>query len=66
MTFAASVCCGSSASGQVGSGPDFWDPSHIAVEASGNLVVTDRNLQAVLRVDPATGDRTIVSRASAH
>jgi len=33
------------------------------VEASGDLVVTDAGLSAVVRVDPVTGDRTIVSDA---
>jgi hypothetical protein len=31
------------------------------VEAGGTLVVVDDSLQAVVRVDPGTGDRTIVS-----
>ena len=60
---AAAVCRGTSAFGVVGSGPDFGDPSDIAVEASGDLVVVDRDLDAVVRVDPVTGDRTIVSDA---
>ncbi len=47
----------------VGSGPGFQAPTGIAVEASGDLVVTDNALDAVLRVDPVTGDRTIVSDA---
>ena len=46
-----------------GAGPDFADPHDIAVEASGDLVVADPGLVAVLRVDPVTGDRTIVSDA---
>jgi DNA-binding beta-propeller fold protein YncE len=47
-----------------GRGPSFVNPQRIAVEASGHLVVLDGmfGLQAVLRVDPATGNRTIVSR----
>ena len=36
----------------------------IAVEANGQLVVVDSNLDAVLRVDPLTGNRTIVSDAA--
>ena len=28
----------------------------------GSLVVVDANLDAVIRVDPTTGDRTIISR----
>jgi streptogramin lyase len=35
------------------------------VEADGSLVVTDRRLdEAVVRVDPVNGNRTIVSEAS--
>jgi hypothetical protein len=37
-------------------------PQGIAIEADGHLVVMDSLLPAVVRVDPATGDRTIVSR----
>jgi sugar lactone lactonase YvrE len=36
----------------------------IAVEASGHLVVIDRGRQAVVRVDPETGERTLVSDAT--
>jgi hypothetical protein len=45
-----------------GSGPPFAAPERIAVEASGNLVVVDAGLQAVVRVNAITGDRTILSR----
>ena len=39
-------------------------PSGIAVvEADGSLVVVDNGLDAVVRVDPASGDRTIISDA---
>jgi len=48
----------------VGSGPAFEDPIGIAVEASGTLVVADPILQAVLRVDPVSGDRAIISDAT--
>jgi streptogramin lyase len=48
----------------VGSGPRLGGPSGMALEASGSFVVTDEGLDAVLRVDPVTGDRTIVSDAS--
>ena len=44
-----------------GTGPALSFPVSIAVEASGDLVVLDFGLDAVLRVDPVTGDRTIVS-----
>jgi streptogramin lyase len=39
----------------------FGFPAGIAVEADGHLVVTDVGLNVVLRVDPDTGDRSIVS-----
>ena len=45
----------------VGSGPAFEFPSGIAVEPDGSLVVIDSGLDAVIRVDPETGDRTIIS-----
>ena len=50
--------------------PGFYLPRGIAVEATGGLVVVDRGLDkavrgspsaAVVRVDPVSGDRTIVS-----
>jgi hypothetical protein len=37
-------------------------PGGIEVEATGTLVVVGGVLDAVLRVDPLTGDRTVVSR----
>ena len=46
----------------VGSGPPFFSPTDLAVEASGALVVVDTWLGAVVRVDPVSGDRTVVSR----
>jgi streptogramin lyase len=47
--------------GTIGSGPLFRTPENIAVEADGQLVVVDADVEAVLRVNPATGDRTIIS-----
>jgi sugar lactone lactonase YvrE len=46
----------------VGSGPDFRVPDGIAVESNGKLVVTDTT--GVLRVDPASGNRSVVSDSS--
>jgi hypothetical protein len=46
----------------VGSGPVLGGPYSIALEPSGSLVVVDVILVAVLRVDPATGDRTVISQ----
>ena len=47
--------------GMVGSGPAFMSPFGIAVEADGSLVVVDSVLKAVVRVDPTTGNRMIIS-----
>jgi hypothetical protein len=59
-------------SGQgVGSGPLFDTPQSIVVEPEGTFLVTSRHFiisntlypyVLVMRIDPATGDRTIVSR----
>ena len=46
------------------SGPGFVRPIDIAIEADGSLVVTDFDLEAVLRVDQVSGDRTIISDAN--
>ena len=43
-----------------GLGPPFLDAEAIAVEGDGQLVIVDRALQAVVRVDPISGNRTIV------
>jgi DNA-binding beta-propeller fold protein YncE len=45
----------------MGDGPPFQFPQSIAVEANGQLVVADRDRAAVLRVDPESGNRTILS-----
>jgi len=50
-----------------GHGPPLVFPESIAVERDGHLVVVDgfarfAGLRAVVRVDPHTGDRTIVSQ----
>ncbi len=49
-------------------GPSFSTPSGIAVESSGQILVVDMGAfgsGAVIRVDPATGARTLVSRNGA-
>jgi len=48
-------------SNSVGNGPGFESPRGIAVEANGSLVVIDSGLPAVIRVDPISGDRVILS-----
>jgi glucose/arabinose dehydrogenase len=45
----------------IGSGMYFKRPFGIAVEAYGQLVVTDLVLDAVVRVDPVSGNRSILS-----
>jgi sugar lactone lactonase YvrE len=45
----------------IGPGPAFDQPAALAVEATGDLVVVDMSLRAVMRVDPHTGERTPVS-----
>jgi len=42
----------------------FLEPTGMAVEPSGTLVVVDNALKAVVRVNPRTGDRTIISDAT--
>ncbi len=49
--------------GQLGSGPGLDLPLEIVVEADGSLVVVDAGLEALVRVDPVSGDRTILSGA---
>jgi hypothetical protein len=45
------------------SGPDsgLRVPRDIAVESDGSLVVVDEGIDAVVRIDPATGELTTVS-----
>ena len=49
---------------EVGNGPGFDVPRFVAVEADDNLVVSDTGAAAIFRVDPNTGDRTILSDAT--
>jgi hypothetical protein len=54
--------------GGMGSGPTIGSPQGIAVEASGGLVVTSwesAGNAAVVRVDPGTGARTVISGCTA-
>lgn len=59
-------------SADVGSGPEFETPRGIAIENDGNILVTDLSnrlilphklvdLNRILRIDPVTGNRSIVS-----
>ena len=45
----------------IGSGPSFQSVADMALEANGSLVVVDNGLDAVIRVDPVSGDRSIIS-----
>ena len=68
------ACCTGDGTGDgtppcaVGSGPDFFvGPASVVVESSGDILVTDPGVPgitgAVFRVDPLTGNRTIISAA---
>jgi len=48
----------------IGSGPILRGNYAIVVEADGSIVITDLPFQAVVRVDPLSGDRMIISDAS--
>ena len=70
VLFAVSVAPVSAADGDnnvtpesIGSGTGFVTPIGIAVEADGSIVVIDQGLEAVVRVNPVDGNRTIVSDA---
>jgi hypothetical protein len=56
-----SGCADPACSSAVGGGPAFAKAFGIALEAGGDLLLTDRSLDAVFRVDAATGDRTLLS-----
>lgn len=49
--------------GATGAGPPISGVHNVALEASGDIVVTDSQHLRVVRIDPVTGDRTIVSDA---
>ena len=54
-------------SAAVGSGQNLERPEGIAIAANGDLVVADQgpsSVDAVVRIDPTTGNRTVVSKAS--
>ncbi len=56
-----SGCADPTCSSVIGAGPQFGKVFGIALEAGGDLLVTDRSLDAVIHVDAATGDRTALS-----
>ena len=49
---------------EVGSGPVFSNIWDIRVEADGNILVSDIVLDAIFRVDPSTGARTVMSSST--
>jgi hypothetical protein len=59
-----SGCVDAACSSEVGSGPTFLGPRFVAFGVAGAMLVGDRasdSVNAVVEVDPATGDRSIVS-----
>ncbi|MCK4410815.1 hypothetical protein KAV67_00890, partial [Candidatus Bipolaricaulota bacterium] len=68
LLFAASAVPVTATDSDVNVNPDaihndtgFSSPFGIAVEANGSLVVADYGLGAIVRINPITGNRTIVS-----
>lgn len=47
--------------GDTNQGPLGYDPEHMAVEATGDILVNDGNYGNVFRVDPSTGVRTVIT-----
>jgi len=45
----------------ISSGGNFIEPGHVALDASGNVIVADGSAHALIRVNPATGAQTIIS-----
>jgi len=56
-----SGCVDAACADAVGSGPPFVDAFGLAFDAGGALLVGDGGLEAIVRVDPATGSRTSIS-----
>jgi hypothetical protein len=56
-----SGCVDAECSSLIGTGPVFLRPNGIAVESSGSILVGDYDLGSIFRVDPITGDRTVIS-----
>jgi hypothetical protein len=59
-----SGCNNISCSAIIGTGPLFSFPRRVTVAANGSLLVTDSDLPGVIRVDPATGNRTVITSTS--
>ena len=56
-----SGCVDAACASTVGSGPAFVDAFGIRFDPDRELLIADGGLEAILRIDPATGDRTPVS-----
>ncbi len=56
-----SGCRGSPCSTQTGNGPQMDTPTAITTGQAGTLFVATRGVNAAFAIDPATGDRTIIS-----
>ncbi len=59
-----SGCADAACTSILGSGPAFLGPRSVALQTDQRLIVTDRSsppVSALLRVDPASGDRTLLS-----
>jgi streptogramin lyase len=48
----------------IGDGPPFFGPVGLIREPSGQLIVSNQEISVLYRVDPVTGDRTILSGPS--
>jgi sugar lactone lactonase YvrE len=55
------LSAGSNSTVPAGSGAGFQSPFGIAMEGTGNVLVTDINRNALIRVDRVSGNRTLVS-----
>lgn len=53
--------CGAPRLDQVGSGPPLQEPWGLALDRDGWLYVSDASAGVVFRVDPATGDRSVLA-----
>lgn len=59
-----SGCLDATCTASVGAGSRFFQPRFVALDAAGQLLVADRStpgVYAIVRVNPVTGDRTLVS-----
>jgi sugar lactone lactonase YvrE len=55
---------GREGAGPQGTGPGFAQVTGIAIDDSGNILIADGGSPQVLSIDPATGNRTLVSSAT--